>query len=78
MHRNLDRRVEALVRVPSDTHVRELGNLLALSFDDQTSAWHLQSDGTWKRCHLDAEGRPLRNLQDLMVNQSRERRARKA
>jgi polyphosphate kinase len=78
MHRNLDRRVEALVRVPSDAHVRELGSLLALSFDDRTSAWHLQSDGTWIRRHQDAEGRPLHNLQDLMVNLSRERRVRKA
>jgi polyphosphate kinase len=78
MHRNLDRRVEALVRVPSDRHVRELGSLLALSFDEDTAAWHLQPDGSWQRRHEDAEGRPLRDLQEMMVSQARERRGRKA
>jgi polyphosphate kinase len=78
MHRNLDRRVEALVRVPSEAHVRELGNLLDLAFDETTAAWHLQPDGVWQRCHLDSEDRPLRDLQEMMVNQARERRTRKA
>jgi polyphosphate kinase len=56
MHRNLDRRVEALVQVPSPQHVRELGSLLELSFDEGTAAWHLQSDGTWQRRFEDDEG----------------------
>jgi polyphosphate kinase len=77
MHRNLDRRVEALVSVPSDKHVRELGDLLALAFDETTAAWHLTAEGAWERKHLDADGRPLRDLQEMMHNQARERRARK-
>jgi polyphosphate kinase len=78
MHRNLDRRVEALVQVPSPQHVRELGSLLELSFDEGTAAWHLQSDGTWQRRFEDDEGRPLRDLQEMMVEQARARRVRKS
>ena len=48
MHRNLDRRVEVLVRV-SDTEQRfRLRSLLELALAD-TSAWELGRDGSWKR-----------------------------
>ena len=33
MHRNLDRRVEALLRIKDPAHVKELGELLDLSMD---------------------------------------------
>ena len=46
MHRNLDRRVEVLVRVPAAEHVTALGELLALMADDDTTSWHLRPDGT--------------------------------
>jgi polyphosphate kinase len=77
MHRNLDRRVETLVRIPSPTHVRELGDLLRLAFDEGTAAWHLQPDGRWRRRHLDGEGKPLLDLQDAMMAAARQRRGRK-
>ena len=34
MHRNLDRRVEALVRIEAPEHIAELNDLLDLGFDD--------------------------------------------
>ena len=36
MHRNLDRRVEVLVRLPGEDNVAEVGALLDLAFDDDT------------------------------------------
>jgi polyphosphate kinase len=74
MHRNLDRRVEVLVRIPSASHVEELKNLLDLGLSDQTSSWHLDGDGAWTRHRLDADGKPLRDLQQELIESKRRRR----
>jgi polyphosphate kinase len=75
MHRNLDRRVEALVQITDRTHVTELQNLLGTAMDDATSSFHLGADGTWTRHHLDAEGRPLLDLQTYVAEHlARQRR----
>ena len=66
MHRNLDRRVEALVRIVDPSHVEELTTILDLGLADTTSRFELGQDGTWTRVHLDAEGNPLADLQSLM------------
>jgi polyphosphate kinase len=47
MHRNLDRRVEVLVRLPEVALVEEVGEMLDLAFWHDTSAWELRSDGDW-------------------------------
>ncbi|MFT4263621.1 MAG: RNA degradosome polyphosphate kinase [Nocardioides sp.] len=47
MHRNLDRRVEVLVRIPLADHVAALGHLLDQAFAEETKAWILGSDGSW-------------------------------
>ena len=49
MHRNLDRRVEVLVRLPEAELVEEVGEMLDLAFWHDTSAWELHSDGDWVR-----------------------------
>jgi polyphosphate kinase len=47
MPRNLDRRVEAMLRV-SDRRLRaRLDEILELDLADDTLAWRLESDGTW-------------------------------
>lgn len=56
MHRNLDRRVEALAQIPSGSHVREVGELMDLDLADTTSAWYLQPDVTWVRRHHADDG----------------------
>ncbi len=73
MHRNLDRRVEALVRITDDGHVAELLDLLDLSMSDATASWHLEPDGTWTRHHLDAEGKPLADLHATLIRRHRRR-----
>ncbi len=68
MHRNLDRRVEVLVRVPGQGEVDELGALLDLAFDDATDAWDLGPDGAWvhRPGHL--------HLQEELIARQRGRR----
>jgi polyphosphate kinase len=53
MHRNLDRRVEVLVRVGDATHRARLGASLDLALADGT-AWELGADGGWTRLPADA------------------------
>jgi polyphosphate kinase len=77
MHRNLDRRVEALIRLPSANHVKELGELLDRAFDDSTSSWWLDRDGEWTRHSRDEEGRPLLDLQEHLIALSHHRRDRR-
>jgi len=77
MHRNLDRRVEALVRVVAPAHVQYLNALFDLAMSDGTSSWHLQPDGEWIRHTTSEEGKPLADLQDrTMAHVQRRRRAR--
>ncbi|HRA51961.1 polyphosphate kinase 1, partial [Actinotalea sp.] len=73
MHRNLDRRVEALVRLADPDHVAELLTLLDLSMDDRTSSWHLGPDGEWTRHHRGPDGEPLRDLQEHLIARQRRR-----
>jgi polyphosphate kinase len=49
MHRNLDRRVEALVRVTDATAVGELRRVLALCMADSSASFELRPDGSWDK-----------------------------
>jgi polyphosphate kinase len=69
MHRNLDRRVEALVRITDRGHLAELDHLLDLSMDETTASWHLEPDGHWTRHHLDEHGDRLRDLQEVTIRE---------
>ncbi|MDI5969463.1 RNA degradosome polyphosphate kinase [Streptomyces sp. SL13] len=75
MHRNLDRRIEALVRVVDPGHRTALNRLLETGVSDSTSSWHLGPDGGWTRHSADADGRPLRNIQETLIDARRRRRA---
>ncbi len=75
MHRNLDRRVEALVRLVRPEHIEELDELFDTAMSEQISAWWLTSDGTWVRHDRDGKGRPLADLQsDRMTTMGSRRR----
>lgn len=75
MHRNLDRRIEALVRVTDPAHRAALSRLLETGMADTTSSWHLGPDGNWTRHATDADGQPLRNVQEMLIDARRRRRA---
>jgi len=69
MHRNLDRRVEALVRLTNPAHLREIDDLFQLSLADTTSSWWLASDGTWTRHYQDESGDSLEDMQNVLMKQ---------
>ncbi|WP_371498533.1 RNA degradosome polyphosphate kinase [Kitasatospora sp. NBC_00374] len=75
MHRNLDRRIEALVRVADPAHRAELSGLLDLGMSDGTESWHLGADGSWTRHSQDAEGQALRHIQGLLIDSRRRHRS---
>ncbi|MFD9910110.1 RNA degradosome polyphosphate kinase [Streptomyces sp. NPDC059063] len=74
MHRNLDRRIEALVRVSDPGHRATLNRLLETGMSDTTASWHLGADGNWTRHATDPEGQPLRNVQEMLIDARRRRR----
>jgi polyphosphate kinase len=69
MHRNLDRRVEALIRLVRAEHLAELEALFDLAMADDTSSWWLGSDGEWIRHDRDEKGEPLLDLQNDLMKQ---------
>ena len=69
MHRNLDRRVEALVRLTSPSHLHELDDLFDLAMSDSTSSWWLDASGAWTRHNLRDDGTPLDDMQNVLMKQ---------
>ena len=61
MHRNLDRRVETLVRVDDEAINARLGEILELALADRAGAWTLNAEGKWQRVpHSgNGSGRPM-------------------
>jgi polyphosphate kinase len=74
MHRNLDRRVEALVRITDPSHIAELDAALDLAMSDATSSWHLEADGTWMRHNRAENGAPLDDMQNVLMREISGRR----
>ncbi|MGZ6784624.1 MAG: RNA degradosome polyphosphate kinase [Nocardioidaceae bacterium] len=74
MHRNLDRRVEVLVKLPTEQSVDQVTRLLDLAFDPHTSAWELAADGTWTRSTAPDDA-PMVDLQESLISLHSRRRA---
>ncbi|WP_082748373.1 RNA degradosome polyphosphate kinase [Nocardioides jensenii] len=68
MHRNLDRRVEVLVRLPTTELVERVGSVLDQAFDADTDAWTLGPDAAWTRT-----GGSVRLHEALIARQRRRR-----
>ncbi|GAA1056155.1 polyphosphate kinase [Agromyces luteolus] len=78
MHRNLDRRVEALVRLTDPDHVSAIAELFDEAMDERTASWWLAGDGTWTRHSTDDAGRPLDDLQHARIQRVAQRSKRVA
>ena len=74
MHRNLDRRVEALVRVVAPAHLAEFDRLFDQAMSSETSSWWLGEEGDWVRHSRTPDGEPLIDLQELVMNEVVRRR----
>jgi polyphosphate kinase len=76
MHRNLDRRVEALVQLSSGDDTSYVLDMLRRYMDPDTASWHLDSSGEWKRHHVTEDGHRLEDVQSwLLASRSRQRSA---
>ncbi|WP_104196444.1 RNA degradosome polyphosphate kinase [Cryobacterium sp. M15] len=69
MHRNLDRRVEALVRLVDPEHLVEIDELFERAMDPRTSSWWLDETGQWTRHDVDEKGGHLSDMQNKLMRQ---------
>jgi polyphosphate kinase len=67
MHRNLDRRVEVLVKLVSANHVKKMRSYLDRAFSDAYAAWTLDADGEWTRHTQSVDGTALADLQEVTI-----------
>jgi polyphosphate kinase len=70
MHRNLDRRVETLVRLRQEDHLSQIQRLFELAMHPQASSWNLNSDGTWLRNGPVSPDTELFDLQDQIMSRT--------
>ena len=64
MHRNLDRRIEVLVKLTDPDHIDQITAHLDRGLGDHVSSWHLQPSGEWVRHATDKNGEPLPDIQN--------------
>jgi len=74
MHRNLDRRVEALVRLVAPDQLRQIDELFELALAEDTSSWWLDGDGEWTRHSRAESGEPLRDMQNVIMKRITQRK----
>ncbi len=68
MHRNLDRRVEVLLRVADERLAGKLGAVLDSCLDEHTRCWTLRDDGYWEPSPAADSGiSPVRDHQTEMM-----------
>ena len=70
MGRNLNRRVESLVRIDKKSHKEYLQEILDLGLSDEVSSWHLKDD-QWLRHTKNNKGESLKNMHSLFAKRFR-------
>lgn len=68
MHRNLDRRVESMVKINQTDHKRMLMRALDSYLAPTTSSWHMNASGSWDRITTSSTGEPLVDLHQQVIN----------
>jgi len=66
MGRNLNRRVESLVRIDKKSHKEYLQEILDLGLSDDVSSWHL-TDEKWDRKTITNDGKSLKSAHALFA-----------
>ena len=67
MERNLDRRVEALLRIENEEHKSELAEILDLSISPRFRMWEMTEDDTWHYIKNGPEGKQLEDFQEHFI-----------
>ena len=71
MHRNLDRRVETLVRVDDEAIRHRLREILELGLADRSGSWTLDADGRWHRVAAPGTTGRMPSVQDELQRPQR-------
>jgi len=71
MHRNLDRRVETLVRIEAPASHQKLMVLLDELTSGKFAAWFLQESNEWVHRSQDSNGEDLQDLQAFLITRSK-------
>ncbi|MEL0257144.1 MAG: RNA degradosome polyphosphate kinase, partial [Pontimonas sp.] len=64
MHRNLDRRIEALLQITDPAHLEQLDCQLTRGMSDDLQSWSLESNGDWQRHSHADDGTRLGDVQN--------------
>jgi len=75
MHRNLDRRVEALARIGDPRSREQLSDLLDLTLESDIACWTLDANGSWHRQSGEPDARRPADLQELLIRMHSQRSA---
>ena len=67
MERNLDRRVEALIRIERPEHKAELSEVLDLSVSPRFRMWQMNEDDNWSYIKNGPEGKQLEDFQEYFI-----------
>ncbi len=67
MDRNLNRRVESLVKIRRDEHKKTLMKIFDQYTASTTAAWHLLPTGKWLLVDKDSNGQQLSDLQAMII-----------
>ena len=73
MHRNLDRRVESMVKIVQADHKKFLIQTIDDYLSPAISHWSMDNYGGWSRTKLDSAGAPLEDLHTLSIERYRAR-----
>ena len=71
MDRNLNRRVESLVRITRPEHKKDLIKVFDLYVSSTTSGWHLLPTGKWLKVDKNPDGSAMNDLQAVMIDSYR-------
>jgi len=71
MDRNLNRRVESLVRITRPEHKKDLIKVFDLYVSSTSSGWHLLPTGKWLKVDKNPDGSPMNDLQAVMIDSYR-------
>ena len=72
MHRNLDRRIEALISITDSAMKQHLIDMVTVACADTTASWHLDVDG-WHHVAHGLKGEKLMHIQDVLMAKARSR-----
>ena len=67
MHRNLDRRVESMVKIIQTDHKRLLVRAIDTYLSPSMSHWSMTNEGGWLRTQRDSAGAPLEDLHEASI-----------